>query len=82
MLSKVEKERFGDQKYLNKWPTLYKKLKIIENIGANVAIWNIKNYKWSLNDRVYVNNTPLIFYHFANIFQIDNYRFNTNLSRY
>ena len=79
---KVEKERFGDQKYLNKWPTLYKKLKIIENIGANVAIWNIKNYKWSFkNDRVYVNNTPLIFYHFANVFQIDNYRFNTNLSR-
>jgi len=61
---------------------MYKNLKIVQNIGANVAIWNVKNYKWSLkNNRVYVNNTPLVFYHFANIYQIDNYQFNTNLSR-
>jgi len=79
---KVEEERFGDQKYLDKWPSMYKNLKIVQNIGANVAIWNVKNYKWSLkNNRVYVNNTPLVFYHFANIYQIDNYQFNTNLSR-
>lgn len=79
---KVEEERFGDQKYLDKWPSMYKNLKIVQNIGANVAIWNVKNYRWSLkNNRVYVNNTPLVFYHFANIYQIDNYQFNTNLSR-
>lgn len=79
---KVEEERFGDQKYLDKWPSSYKNLKIVQNIGANVAIWNIKNYRWSLkNNKVYVNNTPLVFYHFANIYQIDNYQFNTNLSR-
>ena len=79
---KVEEERFGDQKYLDKWPSSYKNLKIVQNIGANVAIWNVKNYRWSLkNNRVYVNNTPLVFYHFANIYQIDNFQFNTNLSR-
>lgn len=79
---KVEEERFGDQKYLDKWPSSYKNLKIVQNIGANVAIWNIKNYRWSLkNNKVYVNNTPLVFYHFANLYQIDNYQFNTNLSR-
>jgi len=79
---KVEKERYGDQKYLDKWPFLYKNLKIVQNIGANVAIWNIKNYKLKLKKNfVYVNDTPLIFYHFANISQISPYKYNTNLSR-
>ena len=79
---KVEKDRYGDQKYLDRWPKLFDRLKVIENVGANVAIWNVKNYKWSLNDnKIFLNNTPLVFYHFANIHQIDEYKFNTNLSR-
>jgi len=79
---KVEKDRFGDQKYLDKWPKLFKNLKIIDNIGANAAIWNVKNYKWSLkDDKILLNNIPLVFYHFANIHQIDSQRYNTNLSR-
>lgn len=78
----VEKDRFGDQKYLDKWPSKYNNLIILKNIGANVAIWNVKNYKWSIkNERIFVNNTPLVFYHFANVYQIDKYHFNTNLSR-
>ena len=79
---KVENNRYADQKYLDKWPKVFKNIKIIENIGANAAIWNIKNYKWSLKENeILLNNTPLVFYHFANIYQIDNYKFNTNLSR-
>ena len=79
---KVEKDRYGDQKYLDRWPKLFKNLKVIENVGANAAIWNVKNYKWSLNDnKILLNNTPLVFYHFANIHQIDENKFNTNLSR-
>ena len=79
---KVEKDRFGDQKYLDKWPKLFKNLKIIDNIGANAAIWNVKNYNWSLKDnKILLNNIPLVFYHFANIYQIDDNRYNTNLSR-
>ena len=79
---KVDEERYGDQKYLDKWPSMYKNLKIVQNIGANVAIWNIKNYKLKLKKNlVYINDSPLIFYHFANIFQISSYKYNTNLSR-
>ena len=29
----------------------------------------------------FLNETPLVFYHFANVCQIDRYLFNTNLSR-
>ena len=79
---KVEKDRFGDQKYLNKWPSIYKNLHIIQNKGANVAIWNIPNYHLSqIGDHIFIDNQPLIFYHFANINQISKSTFNTNLSR-
>ena len=79
---KVEKDRFGDQKYLNRWPSLYKNLHIIQNKGANLAIWNIPNYNLSLvENQVFIDNQPLIFYHFANIDQISKSTFNTNLSR-
>lgn len=79
---KVEKDRFGDQKYLNRWPSLYKNLHIIENKGVNLAIWNISNYNLSLSEnQVFIDNQPLIFYHFANIDQISKSTFNTNLSR-
>jgi len=79
---KVEKDRFGDQKYLNRWPSLYKNLYVIQNKGANVAIWNIPNYHLSFKeDKIFIDNQQLIFYHFANIDQINKSTFNTNLSR-
>ena len=79
---KVEKNRFCDQKYLNNWPTKYDNLHIIKAKGANVAIWNIGNYKLSrLKNQVYVDDERLIFYHFANFNQINLKCFKTNLSR-
>jgi hypothetical protein len=79
---KIEKTRFADQKYLDYWPDKYKGVKVIENVGTNVAIWNVKNYKLSFNGKnIMVNNKSLIFYHFANLKQIDQNLFSTDLSR-
>lgn len=79
---KIEKTRFADQKYLDYWPDKYKGVKVIENIGANVAIWNVKNYTLNFDGyNIMVNNKPLIFYHFANLKQIDENLFSTDLSR-
>jgi len=79
---KIEKTRFADQKYLNYWPQNYKGVKVIGNIGANVAIWNIKNYKISFKDgKILMNGIPLIFYHFASLKQINESLFSTDLSR-
>jgi len=37
-----EDGKFGDQKYLDEWPRLYgNQLHIIENIGVNLAPWNM-----------------------------------------
>ena len=78
----VENERFGDQKYLDKWPKKYKNIHSITCKGANVAIWNIGNYKFSkIDNQIMVDQEKLIFYHFANFNQIDVRCFKTNLSR-
>ena len=79
---KVEKDRFGDQKYLNSWPNKYDDLHVINAKGANIAIWNIGNYKLTkLQNQVYIDDEKLIFYHFANFNQINFRCFKTNLSR-
>jgi len=57
---------FGDQRYVERWLELFEGVHVIENKGANVAVWNIRGYNISSkNDEVYVDNSPLIFYHFS-----------------
>lgn len=63
---RVEDGKFGDQKYLDTWPGRYPTLKIIEQKGFNLAIWNVNNYTVRLkNGAVMIDDDPLVFYHFA-----------------
>ncbi len=79
---KVEPNRYADQKYLDKWPLNYSNLKIIKHKGANLAPWNIANYKIKkINNEIFVDEDKLIFFHFANIKQLTDSKFKTNLSR-
>ncbi|TGL56535.1 glycosyl transferase [Leptospira ognonensis] len=60
-----EPDRMGDQKYLDKWPSLYKNVLILKNIGAGVAMWNLEQYPLTeVGGQLRVAGTPLIFYHF------------------
>ncbi len=80
---KLDDGKYADQKYLDYWPKKYNNLKILKHKGANIAIWNIKNYILRLEKgRIYVDDQPLLFYHFAGLKQIDSYTFKTNLSSY
>lgn len=49
-----EKGLCGDQKYLDKWPSTFNGIKILENNGAN-GPWNINSFFYS---------NSVIFYHF------------------
>ena len=75
---KLEKDKYADQKYLNEWPKKFKNVCVIQNIGANAAPWNIGNYSLIVeNDKILVDKTPLVFYHYAGLKFIDNYFYTT-----
>ena len=80
----IKEQRFGDQKYLDKWEAEFKGIKILEQKGANLAPWNAGQYKISINSigKIQVDEDPLVFYHFASFKRVDDTRFTTNLSRY
>lgn len=56
---------FGDQKYMDYWRDQYENVRETTVVGANIAPWNIHKYDVSQRkDGVYLNNNPLIYYHF------------------
>jgi hypothetical protein len=80
---KLEYGKYADQKYLDQWPKKYPNLKILKHKGANLAIWNVKNYKLTLvKGSILIDEQPLLFYHFAGLRQINVNTFKTNLSIY
>lgn len=72
-----EKKTYGDQRYVEKWPAQFEDVHVTESIGANAALWNIEQYDVSLRDgAVYVNDTPLMFYHFSGFTLVTENEFN------
>ncbi len=71
--SRIEKNRFGDQKYLDFFNQLFDGVHDIENPGSGIAPWNILNHGFSSeNNQVYVSDkngekSPLVFYHFHKV---------------
>ena len=42
-----EEGKYGDQKYLEDFPRLFKNVHIIENRGAGIAAWNLTEYNYN-----------------------------------
>lgn len=81
---RLEADRMGDQKYLDRWPELYSSCHIIQHLGAGVAPWNYAQYKFELDQssNIYVDGYKLIFYHFHQLQMLKNGRFNRLSSFY
>ncbi len=63
--SRFEGDKFADQKYLDKWRSMFSAINEISNVGANVAPWNVQKYQIHQKDGVVMANlSPVIYYHY------------------
>lgn len=73
--ARYEPGRFGDQKYLDKWTTMFDCVHVPEEPGCGVAPWNVQRFDLEKNkngsikviDKIFGTESNLIFYHFANV---------------
>ncbi len=66
---RVEGDRYGDQRYLDRWPARYSDLMIVKLKGANVAFYNADNYRFEARgDDFRCDDEPLIFYHYHGVY--------------
>lgn len=68
---RIEDGKFGDQKYLDDWPTRFDGVYELEHEGAGLAPWNIQQYQvltgnkpLSVKNRTNASEWPVVFYHF------------------
>jgi hypothetical protein len=70
---RLEDGRYGDQKYLDDWPTRFKDVVVLKHKGAGLAPWNLAAYTTSFrSDQVFVDEDLLIFYHFHRFKMVTN----------
>jgi len=69
--ARFEEGKFGDQKYLDDWPSRFQKVHVLQHLGGGAAPWNIQQYRlernkseWLLKENKSGKEYPLIFYHF------------------
>lgn len=72
--NRIEPNRFGDQKYLDDWPSRFKSVHILEHLGGGVAPWNIQQYEFfSKSEKIFKLKSrkseifDLVFYHFHGV---------------
>lgn len=78
-----ENARFADQKYLDDWPTRFQGTIVLLHKGANLAPWNLANYQISWREgQLWVDDQPVIFFHFHSLKRIHEWLFDSNLAHY
>jgi hypothetical protein len=78
-----EAGRMADQMYLDDWPDRFSGVLVLQHKGANLAPWNLGGYwlYWRHN-QVYVEEDPLIFFHFHGLKQVGPWLYVTNLASF
>jgi len=69
---RLEDGKFGDQKYLDDWPTRFRGVHVLQHPGGGVAPWNIMRYSLgpdALKPRI--DGHDMVFYHFHNLRMYD-----------
>jgi len=79
----IEPGRYGDQGYLDEWPSRFGEVTISGHLGAGLAPWNVGNYRYRCErGRITVDGDALIFYHFNRLRVINGWLYDPGLWRY
>jgi hypothetical protein len=80
---RVESGKCADQKYLEEFPVRFNGVRVIQHKGANVAPWNVANYQITESgNRIWIDDQPLIFFHFHGFRVLFSFLVDTNLGWY
>jgi hypothetical protein len=80
---RVKPDRFGDQRYLDEWPTRYEGVVVSEHRGVGLAPWNLENHRLSYTGgRTWVDADPLLLYHFSGLRLITPWLYDPGLRPY
>jgi hypothetical protein len=90
MYDKNKLRFYPGQLLLNAWPEKYDCVKVLKNIGAGVAPWNVDSYNFQHEgEKLTVNNSPIVFYHYHGYARYKNgdhelggYKLNNDVIRY
>ncbi len=78
-----EDGKFADQKYLDDWTTRFSGVHVLQHKGANLAPWNVMNYHLQQhNSKIYVDDEPLIFFHYQGVKIINSLIYDPGLFQY
>ena len=81
-----EPERMGDQKYIEKFPQLFRGVHELQHLGGGVAPWNLRQYRYvkTENNNIIFREIstgkefPVVFYHFQNLRYLTQNRVNVS----
>lgn len=62
-----EDGRYADQKYLDDWPTRFRRVTVLQHRGANLGLWNLRAVAIRVESAprgILVEGQPLVFFHF------------------
>jgi len=69
--NRVEDGKFGDQKYLDNWTTMFANVHVLKHQGGGIAPWNVQQFYFEKIDNSIIGkqinsnqNFEVIFYHF------------------
>jgi hypothetical protein len=80
---RVEADRYADQKYLDRFESLFDGVHAIEHPGANLAPWNLARHVVDERDgRIRIDGRELVFFHFQGFRQVTDHVYDSNLTSY